>query len=329
MQKNPQIQSVAAGGAMRFRGATAREVIDLVHRELGPSAIIVELKRVRSDGLGRIWGAMELEALVQAPVESPRPAGSEGSRSVAPAVRTMDFLRSLGLGEEASRNLRAALPPTSDGLDGEAACLQIGAALLAAWDGAASRLPAEPSRVAFIGAPGIGKSAAMAKWITVEALRHHRECRVWCLDGVVANSAGFLAQHAELLGIEVEPRWNPVLPPLAREFLDLPGWDPAQRDVSDRMANLLDRFAPDCLLLALNAAYEEPILREQIRRFAPLGPNGLLLTHLDECASPTKVWNLVLNGRLAVFATSSGRFIPGGLERTLGETWMERLFSQV
>jgi flagellar biosynthesis GTPase FlhF len=95
------------------------------------------------------------------------------------------------------------------------------------------------------------------------------------------------------------------------------------------MANLLDRFEPDCLLLTLNAAYEASILQNQTLQFMPFRPHGLLLTHLDECESPAKVWDLVLACGIAVFGTSSGRFIPGGFDRTGGETWMERLFEQV
>lgn len=329
MDSTDRPQGVPAAGLLLFKGRTAKEALDRVHQALGPAAIIVQLKRVPTGGVGRIWGAMEIEAWAQAPAIPAQPEKSSTSHGGPSGAKTVELLRSLGLCEASVRKVHQSLPAPASGLSSQEACLQLGAALLAAWDRSAHRIPRTPSRMALIGPAGSGKSAAIAKWITVEALRHQQECRVWCLDGIVANSAGFLAQHAELLGVPVEDTWNPVLPRCAREFLDLPGWDPADRDASDRMANLLDRFEPDCLLLTLNAAYEAQILAGQAERFMALGPHGLLLTHLDECASPTKVWDLVLGTGIAVFATSTGRFIPGGLERTGGEVWMERLFAQL
>lgn len=321
-------------GLMLFKGHTAEEALAKVHQSLGSSAIVVQLKRVPSAGVGRIWGAMEIEAWAQAPAPPPPPPPAPVSpvakvRSAPKEARTMDLLRSLGLNEESVRRVHQSIPVSSAPLTNQEACLQLGAALLAAWDNATRRIPKTPRRIALIGAAGSGKSVATAKWITIESLRHQQECRIWCLDGIVANSAEFLSQHAELLGIPVETTWNPGLPPCAREFLDLPGWNPSDPDVSDRMANLLDRFEPDCLLLTLNAAYEASILQNQTMQFMPFRPHGLLVTHLDECESPAKVWDLVLASGIAVFGTSSGRFIPGGFDRTGGETWMERLFEQV
>ena len=316
---------------MLFKGHTAEEALAKVHETLGSSAIVVQLKRVPSAGVGRIWGAMEIEAWAQAPAPAPAERGAKPTklRRTSAESGTMDLLKSWGLGAASTRIIQQSLPASTSELNSQEACLQLGGALLAAWDKAASRIPNTARRIALIGAAGTGKSVATAKWLTIETLRHQQDCRVWCLDGIVANSSEFLIQHADLLGIQVETTWNPALPSCSREFLDLPGWTPSDRYVSDRMANLLDRFEPDCLLLTLNAAYETAILQEQVRAFEDLRPHGLLLTHLDECASPTKVWDLVLGHGIAPMATSGGRFIPGGFEQTGGEFWMERLFAQI
>jgi flagellar biosynthesis GTPase FlhF len=316
---------------MLFKGHTAEEALAKVHETLGPAAIVVQLKRVPSAGVGRIWGAMEIEAWAQAPAATPThlKAASAKVGRAATESGTAELIKSLGLGSTAARALQQAMPPSPSEPTSQEACLQLGAALLAAWDKAARRIPKAARRIALIGPAGTGKSVATAKWLTIETLRHQHDCRLWCLDGIVANTAEFLIQHADLLGIPVETTWNPGLPSCSREFLDLPGWSPSDRDVSDRMANLLDRFEPDCLLLTLNAAYEPGLLQEQVRAFEDFKPHGLLLTHLDESASPTKVWDLVLGQGIAPMATSSGRFIPGGFERTGGELWMERLFAQI
>ncbi|MEY4325303.1 MAG: hypothetical protein RIS24_1474, partial [Verrucomicrobiota bacterium] len=58
---------------MLFKGHTAEEALAKVHQTLGASAIVVQLKRVPSAGVGRIWGAMEIEAWAQAPAPSTPP----------------------------------------------------------------------------------------------------------------------------------------------------------------------------------------------------------------------------------------------------------------
>ena len=205
-------------GLMLFKGHTAEEALAKVHQSLGASAIVVQLKRVPSAGVGRIWGAMEIEAWAQAPAPPAPPQPVAKVRAASKEARTMDLLRSLGLNEESVRRVHQSIPVSGTPLTNQEACLQLGAALLAAWDNATKRIPRTPRRIALIGAAGSGKSVATAKWITIESLRHQQECRIWCLDGIVANSAEFLSQHAELLGIPVETTWNPGLPPFPASF---------------------------------------------------------------------------------------------------------------
>ena len=216
---------------MLFKGHSAEEALAKVHQSLGASAIVVQLKRVPSAGIGRIWGAMEIEAWAQAPAPlAPISAAPEPSvarvRSAPKEARTMELLRSLGLNEESARKVHQSIPGSGAALTNQEACLQLGAALLAAWDKGTKRIPKTPRRIALIGTAGSGKSVATAKWITIESLRHRQDCRIWCLDGIVANSAEFLSQHAELLGIpaDVVERDEPVVA-VERRILDALGRD--------------------------------------------------------------------------------------------------------
>ncbi len=201
--------------------------------------------------------------------------------------------------------------------------------MLAAWDHLGGDRFASPRRVALIGPPGSGKSACIAKWLTVEVIRNRRTCRVWRLDGAVVNGAESLSLHAELIGVPVESAWNPAVPAHEVEYLDLPGWNAADRELNDRMANLLDRFDPDCVGLVLNAAYEPTVLQIQAQDFGPCHPSCLVLTHLDEYPDPAKVWDLTLQNQLPLVATSTGPCVPGGFDRLSGEQWVERLLASV
>lgn len=146
-------------GLMLFKGHTAEEALAKVHQSLGSSAIVVQLKRVPSAGIGRIWGAMEIEAWAQAPAPIiPTPITSDSPvarvRSAPKEARTMELLRSLGLNEDSARKVHQSIPSSGAALTNQEACLQLGAALLAAWDKGTKRIPKHPA-----GLPSSGRRA--------------------------------------------------------------------------------------------------------------------------------------------------------------------------
>lgn len=320
---------MSSPGLFQFKGRTAEEVLQKVHQALGPSAVVVQLKRVTSPGLPRLWGAMEIEAWARPPEPMHPVAKPRRESGKVREIRVKDLLLSWGLQSESIRRVMTHLPDPQAELPPDEGILQAGAGLLAAWDRLSTAVPPAPKRVALIGPPGTGKSVCMAKWLTVEALRHRKACRVWRLDGAIANSSESLALHADLIGVPVEFSWNPAMNRCEQEFLDLPGWNAKDEEVCNRMANLLDRFEPDYVGVVLNLAYEWNVLMSQLKSFQRFRPHALIVTHLDEDASPEKVWNLMLQGQVAVGATSTGPMIPGGFEKTSGEFWMERLFARV
>jgi flagellar biosynthesis GTPase FlhF len=63
--------------------------------------------------------------------------------------------------------------------------------------------------------------------------------------------------------------------------------------------------------LVLNAAYETSSLFEQIHAFAPLHPEDLIFTHLDEERRRVKLWNFVLGTNFSIRFLSAGQKIPG------------------
>lgn len=318
---------------IQFRGGTAEEVFQKVHQALGPNAVVVQLKRITAGGISRIWGATEIEAWARPadPTPAPQPARStprSTPRSVA-EVDVRDVLRSWRLAPETIRIVQHHLPATSRGSGPEQGGIRAAAGLLSAWDHLGGHRINSPRRIALIGPPGSGKSACIAKWLTVEVIRNHRTCRIWRLDGAVVNGAEALSLHAELIGVPVESAWNPSVPAHEVEFIDLPGWNASDQDLNDRMANLLDRFDPDFVGLVLNAAYDPGILEVQARAFAATRPTGLILTHLDESPDPARIWDLTLQLQLPLAATSSGPWVPGGFDRFSGEQWVEKLLGSV
>jgi len=63
--------------------------------------------------------------------------------------------------------------------------------------------------------------------------------------------------------------------------------------------------------LVLNAAYETTLLFEQFNAFAPLMPEDLIFTHLDEEHRRVKLWNFVLGTNCSLGWLGGGQKIPG------------------
>lgn len=165
----------------------------------------------------------------------------------------------------------------------------------------------------FLGPPGVGKTTCLCKLLTQKVLFDGQRAQVWRLDGPVANLAESLSVYGEILGVPVERtrpaelRWEGG----ENLFIDLPGVvanDAAA--LGDLQRRLKDLPAAETHLV-LNAAYEVGTLMNQIRAYANLGIDDLVLTHLDEEPKWGKLWNLALGTNFSVRWLSSGQNIPG------------------
>ena len=115
-----------------------------------------------------------------------------------------------------------------------------------------------------IGAPGVGKTVCLCKWLAQTVLVEGRKASVWRLDGRTANTAEALSVYCEILAVPVE-RCLPEVPNKAQAellLIDLPGvtWnDPAAlTQLGQQLASLPNTQVH----LVLNAAYESPSLAQ-------------------------------------------------------------------
>ena len=186
--------------------------------------------------------------------------------------------------------------------------------LLQYWNRLAARAQIAPTGVrALVGAPGVGKSTCLCKWLTQEALLGTQSTRVWRLDGHTANTAEFLSIHGEILGIPVERVWNPELAggDHGIQFVDLPGVPTDDAVSLESVGKLLREIGPAQVFLVLNAAYDLGHLLAQSRIFSALPITGVILSHLDEETRWSKFWNLLLGAQLPILYLSGGQSIPG------------------
>jgi len=178
---------------------------------------------------------------------------------------------------------------------------------------AADTAPGRPH--VFIGPPGSGKTTALCKWLTAAVLRGEHRARVWRLDGEIANTAEFLSLHCEMVGVPVERFWDGAAGPEDLWFVDVPGVECHSAAGLQALREVLSSLPAPHIHLVLSAAYETVLLFEQFNWFAPLMPEDLIFTHLDEEHRRVKLWNFVLGTNCSLGWLGGGQKIPGEFYR--------------
>jgi len=291
------------------------EAMRRIQSELGPDARLQRMREIPARGLSRFWRrpTIEIEAHgFEAPpgarpgtvgeadsgLRSVSDSGGESSGASKPVSL---ILEELGMDPLVVQRLLAeALGPDPDPAISVRDHLgQVVALMARSWRQPLD-LPADPATgrrlpVVLIGAPGVGKTTALAKWMGREVARRRNVGTLWMLDdGDRPNASDLLAAHAQLLGVPVETRWNPEARPPDGGWIDLPGMIPGDDADRDRLRQRLDAFGPTRRWLVVNAAYDLHQVRRQMRFFAPLSCRGVIVTHLDEETRPSRVWNLAM-----------------------------------
>lgn len=216
---------------------------------------------------------------------------------------------------EARHFLQAAVP---DSTASELA--SVVAALSTAWRQPTAPAPGSPWHV-LVGAPGSGKTTCLCKWLAQSVLLAGCQARVWRLDGTTANTAEALGVFADVFGVPMSRAWPSETEPVDAEvhFVDLPGVSWKEPGAIEALGIRLRGLPSAQLHLVLNAAYEVPLLLEQVDAFSILPLADVIFTHLDEETRRGKLWNVVLGRNLAIGFLSAGQNVPGDFQAASAE----------
>ncbi len=233
--------------AQTFIAGSAAEAVAQIRAQLGPDAVVLNVRQLPAAGLSRLWQKPRIEVTATLPessAETPDQLG-ELRREIAalrelvvqPARRgvptteleplpefsfeTMpntsgwrvgSLLQKLGLLPLHAQRVVERL----QSLHGETPPASFSDELAHTRDVLAQSWRVPPLTSAqetgplhlFIGPPGAGKTTALCKWLTQSVLLDGQPARVWRLDGQTANTAEFLSVHGEILGVPVERAWS-------------------------------------------------------------------------------------------------------------------------
>ena len=298
-----------------FIAESAVDAVRQIRAKLGPDAVVVNLRQLPS----RWFQKSKIEVQARAPEpavktvplldttddqapqpislgepaqQSPNQPSETRSRTGGDRKTARDLLEPIGLlplyAEGVIEQMNGSRSPWLP-----AELKEVRAALASTW--IPMRQAASAGLHVFVGAPGVGKTTALCKWLTVSVLLKGESARVWRLDGTKANTAEALNVHADVLGVPVERSWRGESYVEDIAFVDLPGVNSSDADAMRELTMRLGGFGGAQVHLVLNAAYETTALLAQARAFAEELPVAdLVVSHLDEEPRWGKLWNLTL-----------------------------------
>ncbi len=326
-----------AGACYRFVVESADQAASLIRERLGENARVLSVRSVSSSGWRKLVSAPKLEVIAQ--IDAPAaPAVAAASiavastenaspvsiaAAVAPTRRIQpenfrslpELLTKSGFSESVVNRLQAStIWNDISSAPLHRSLVEVGRHLCSQVESRPARAPL--SRAAFLGAPGVGRSTALCKWLAAEVFRRARMGHVVTTEFDRPNTPGPLPVFCEALGVPLAhyPASTQASQPEAFVYFDLPGLSMRNPQENAPIAKFLNDEKITERVLVLNAAYEHTALRRAFAVGRDLGATHLIFTHLDETPQWGRLWDYLIESELEPLFLSTGPSLTGDYE---------------
>ncbi len=329
----------------RFRAATTKEALQMVRKELGPEALVVETRKLEK-------GGFEVVAAIDREEGAPlRQAGARGGISADFLLDEMREIKELlvsmaGHGEEegaAYRTLRREM--INNGLDsGLVIRLLAGARSrglagggerngMARLRGAVRRelerfihvkdLLSDSRIISFIGPTGAGKTTTMAKLAAEAMVKKKKKVALLTMDTLRIGAPDQVLKYGEMMGarVGVATRAGEARDFIQKEhdssliLLDTPGMNLKKENSLSNLKALASEVPGLTFNLVLSLRERDDCLSESIRRVSGLPVGSITFTKLDEAASFGQMLNISARARRPISYLATGQRVPGDILR--------------
>jgi len=364
-----------AGKKFRLVVRSAEEAVRVIREKLGEDARVLSVKQVGGEGLKRFISSPKLEVIaeVPGPESTPQEADAAVSLDSVPepgAEESLPVDEAVKVDPADPRKLEEA-SHTDDSqseaeVAGETARILsktgFDAALLSeikSWSNwqSVSEMPLADAlkeitiglsdrfrstqvvpttdRIALIGAPGVGKTTTLCKFLAHEVFMNKRTPHVLKVENGIPNPDDALRIFCEVVGVTLF-RQSSNIPQIGADsplYLDFPGLSLSHIDDWVETKETLDQLEVTTRVLVLNGAYDRQVLLKNISSGKHLGATHLAFTHFDELSNSTKLWPIILHSGLAPLCICNGQNVTGDfttsvLNQMIARTFPEELYSR-
>ena len=190
-------------------------------------------------------------------------------------------------------------------------------------------------RVALLGAPGVGKTTTLCKFLAHEVFMNKRTPHVLKVENGIPNPDDALRIFCEVIGVTLfrEPGNLPTVSDSSPLYLDFPGLSLSHVDDWVETKETLDLLEVQTRVLVLNGAYDRQVLLKNINSGKHLGATHVAFTHFDELSNSTKLWPVILHSGLSPLCICNGQNVTGDfttsvLNQMIAKTFPEELYSR-
>lgn len=190
-------------------------------------------------------------------------------------------------------------------------------------------------RIALIGAPGVGKTTTLCKFLAHEVFMNKKTPNVLKVENGVPNPDDALRIFCEVVGVTLfrEAEKTPSSSSDSPLYLDLPGLSLGQPDEWTNAKETLDELNIQTRVLVLNAAYDKQVLSKSISLGRNIDATHLAFTHFDELSNSTKLWPIILRNNLSPLCICNGQNVTGDfstnvLNQMIARTFPEELYAR-
>lgn len=179
-----------------------------------------------------------------------------------------------------------------------------------------------PMTIALVGPTGVGKTTTIAKLAATYKLRHGKKVGLVTCDTYRIAAVDQLRTYANIIGLPLRVALTPAEVAQSLEALadcdvvliDTAGRSPNDTGRLDELRKFIEAACPDQVHLVLSSAASQSVLMESAKRFAPIGPQHVIFTKLDEAVNFGVLVNVAKRVDASLSFITTGQEVPDHIE---------------
>tara|TARA_B100000925_G_scaffold140975_1_gene105656 strand:- start:6157 stop:7290 length:1134 start_codon:yes stop_codon:yes gene_type:complete len=362
-----QAATPASGKRFRLTVRSAEEAVRVIRDKLGDQARVLSVRQVGGEGLKRFISSPKLEVIAEIPADDSDEISDSGLLAEA------EVSEDLAVADKEEPSSNAPNLPEDPGLsdvsfdesnDKVRLLRKAGFDLnllgeIQSWSSwqemkdkpladvlkeitvglsdrfRSTKLTPTTDKIALIGAPGVGKTTTLCKFLAHEVFMNKKIPFVLKVENGIPNPDDALRIFCEVIGVTLfrEPEGMPQVSEESPLYLDFPGLSLSNLQDWVEAKQTLDAMQVDTRVLVVNGAYERDILLRSIRSAKHVGATHLAITHFDELSNSTKLWPVLLQEDLSPLCICNGQNVTGDfstnvLNQLISRTFPEELYAR-